>query len=145
MNAEKYLNILQDKIGAAVFATIDENQQPDSRFINVGVANAQGVFFMTSPTSHFYSQLANHPFVSITGMSKVEGDIEVIRIKGEVRVLGQEKLEEVLKDNPYVKDVYPDEEDRKDVQVFQVFKGTGNYMHLQKHFNEDFNFEAKNN
>ncbi|MGO4927559.1 pyridoxamine 5'-phosphate oxidase family protein [Fundicoccus sp. Sow4_F4] len=144
MSAEKYLAILQDKVGVAVFGTVNEDQKPDSRYINIGVANDQGVFFMTSPTSKFYSQLMNHPFVSITGMAKAGGEMEVIRIKGEVRVLGQEKLEEVLKDNPYVKDVYPDEEKRKDAQVFQVFKGTGNYMHLQKRFNEDFTFESTN-
>lgn len=142
MSTEKYMSILQDKIGVAVFGTNNENQKPDSRYINIGVANDQGVFFMTSPKSKFYSQLMQHPFVSITGMTKGEGEIEVIRIMGEVRVLGQDKLEEVLKDNPYVKDIYPDEEKRKDVQVFQVFKGTGNYMHLQKRFNENFEFEA---
>lgn len=142
MSAENYLKILQDKIGLAVIGTINDKQNPDSRYINIGVANEQGVFFMTSPSSKFYSQLMAHPFVSITGMAKAEGEIEVIRIMGEVRTLGQDKLEEVLKDNPYVKDVYPDEEKRKDVQVFQVFKGTGNYMHLQKGLKEDFTFEA---
>lgn len=142
MSAENYLKILQDKIGLAVIGTINDKQNPDSRYINIGVANEQGVFFMTSPSSKFYFQLMAHPFVSITGMAKAEGEIEVIRIMGEVRTLGQDKLEEVLKDNPYVKDVYPDEEKRKDVQVFQVFKGTGNYMHLQKGLKEDFTFEA---
>ncbi|MRI84793.1 pyridoxamine 5'-phosphate oxidase family protein [Aerococcaceae bacterium WS4759] len=140
MNAEKYLSILQDKIGAAVFATVDENQQPDSRYINVGVANEKGVFFMTSPSSNFYKQLEANGHISITGMAKADGEIEVIRIKGAIRPLGQDMLEEVLKDNPYVKDVYPDEEKRKDVQVFQVYKGTGNYMHLQKRIKEDFVF-----
>lgn len=140
MTATKYLAILQDKIGAAVFATINEQQKPDSRFINIGVANDQGIFFMTSPASKFYAQLMATPYVSITGMAKADGEIEVIRIIGDVRVMGQEMLEEVLKDNPYVKDVYPDEEKRKDVQVFQVFKGTGNYMHLQNRIKEEFTF-----
>lgn len=142
MNVEKYFDILQNKIGAAVFATINEEHQPDSRYINIGVANDQGIFFMTSAASKFYAQLTSHPFVAITGMAKSEGEIEVIRIKGEVQMLGLEKLEEVLKDNPYVKDVYPDEEKRKNVQVFQVFKGTGNYMHLQNHLSEDFKFDS---
>lgn len=140
MTANKYLAILQDKIGAAVFGTINEEQKPDSRFINIGVANEQGIFFMTSPASKFYAQLMATPYVSITGMAKTDGEIEVIRIMGDVRVMGQEMLEEVLTDNPYVKDVYPDEEKRKDVQVFQVFKGTGNYMHLQNRIREEFTF-----
>ena len=46
MNTEKYLAILQDKIGVAVFATINEEQQPDSRYINIGVANDQGIFYL---------------------------------------------------------------------------------------------------
>ena len=46
--------------------------------------------------------------------------IQVIRIEGVVKEIGRERLEEVLKDNPFVKDVYPNEEDIAGVQVIPL-------------------------
>lgn len=140
MNTTDYMTKLKEEIGLAIFSTVDAAGQPDSRYINIGMANESGVFFMTNRQTNFYQQLVAHPYTAITGMARKDGEIEVVRIKGQVQAIGREKLVEVLKDNPYVQDVYPDEKDRADVQVFQVFKGTGNYRHLQKQIEKDFTF-----
>lgn len=140
MEYKKYLALLQDEIGAAVFSTVDKDGLPQSRYINVGVGNENGIFFMTSPKTDFYQQLEGTSSVSITGMAKSEEGIEVVRISGSVRKIGKEHLEEILKDNPYVNDVYPDESDQKAVQAFQMYKGKGKYQHLQKKIVEGFEF-----
>lgn len=143
MDYAKYLTFLQEKVGAAVFATVDGEGLPQSRFINVGVGNESGIFFMTSPKTNFYAQLENTPFVSITGMSKSENGIEVVRVRGQVRKIGKEHLTEILKDNPYVNDVYPNEDDQKAVQAFQMYDGQGKYQHLQNKIVEEFSFDVK--
>lgn len=143
MNYQDYLQMLEEKIGAAVFSTIDENGQPQARYINVGVGNENGVFFMTSPKTDFYKQLEDNPSVAITGMSHEDKQIQVIRLQGKVRKVDKKYLAEILKDNPYVNDVYPNEDDQKQVQAFQLYKGSGKYQHLQNKIVDFFEFDVE--
>lgn len=140
MSTADYMTKLKEEIGLAVFSTVDADGKPDSRYINIGMANESGVFFMTNRQTNFCQQLMMKPVIALTGMARKGGEIEVLRIKGQVRAIGREKLSEILKDNPYVQDVYPDEKDRADIQVFQIYQGTGNYHHLQKRIETDFTF-----
>lgn len=141
MAYEKYLNFLQEEIGAVVLATSGNDGVVHSRMVNVGVGNENGVFFMTAPSTDLYNQLEENQNVAITGSVNNDAGFRVIRIEGVVRPLGKEHLEEILKDNPYVSDVYPDEEERASVQAFQIFKGNGNYHHLQDREKIDFEWD----
>ncbi|MBS4456251.1 pyridoxamine 5'-phosphate oxidase family protein [Tuanshanicoccus lijuaniae] len=127
MKVNDILSILQKDMKAAVFATVDEEGKPHARYAHIGVANEQGIFFMTSPKTNFYQQLTHNQQVAITAMSQDDYLIQVIRIEGKVREIGRERLEEVLKDNPFVKHVYPTESDIAGVQVFHLYEGEGFY------------------
>lgn len=142
MELQDYMAQLE-KIGAAVFATVDSEGKPRTRFANIGVANENGIFFMTKPGNDFYTQLQADEHVSISGMSNDENGIQAITVDGKVREVDQSYLEEILKDNPYVKDVYPDEADRKSVVALQVYEGSGFYMNLKDHTKGSFEFAAK--
>lgn len=141
MVLQDYMKLLEN-IGAVVFATVDSDGKPHTRFANIGVANENGIFFMTKPGNEFYTQLKGNENVSISGMSNDENGIQAITIEGKVREVDQSYLEDILKDNPYVKDVYPDEEDRKSVVPLQVYEGSGFYMNLKAHMNDTFEFSA---
>lgn len=141
MALQDYMKLLEN-IGAVVFATVDSDGKPHTRFANIGVANENGIFFMTKPGNEFYTQLKDNENVSISGMSNDENGIQSITIEGKVREVDQSYLEDILKDNPYVKDVYPDEEDRKSVVPLQVYEGSGFYMNLKEHINDAFEFSA---
>lgn len=143
MSHTQYLEFLEKEIGASVFSTADENGKVHSRIINVGVGNEQGVFFMTAPTTDFYAQLQDNQNIAIVGKLVNDEGFRVIRIEGEVRPLGKDKLEEILADNPYAQDVYPNEEERESVQAFQVYKGKGNYHHLQNKEKVDFSWNVE--
>lgn len=143
MDYSEYLKFLEEEIGASVFSSVDSEGKVHSRIINVGVGNEQGVFFMTAPTTNFYQQLQDNSNVAVTGQINDDDGFRVIRLTGQVRELGKEKLEEILKDNPYAQDVYPDEEERASVQAFQIYKGEGNYHHLQKQEKEDFSWDVE--
>lgn len=127
MEINDIMRVLEEDMGAVVISTVDGAGRPHGRYINIGLANEEGVFFMTSQETDFYQQLMANPHIAITGMKEEGYLIQVIRIDGVVRPLGREKLTEVLADNPYVHLVYPNEDDQTKVQVFQLYKGHGFY------------------
>lgn len=127
METKDIMKILEEKMKASIFATVDEEGNPHARPITVGVANEEGVFFMTNPRTDFYAQLEANPKVAIAGWSEEDYLIQVIRLEGKVRKLGPEHLEEILGNNPYVEQVYPSEADRQRVQVFQLYEADGFY------------------
>ena len=143
MKIEDIMQVLQNQMKVAVFATVDENNQPHARHANIGVANENGVFFMTHPKTNFYKQLQKNPKIAITAMLEDGYLIQVIRIEGEIREVGKEYLAEVLADNPYVKHVYPDNRERQGAQVFQLYKGTGFYHSMTQGHRYSFEFNAE--
>ena len=97
---------------------------------------------MTSPQTHFYKQLQENPNVAIAAFSHDDYLIQVIRIEGKVREIGKEGLEEILAGNPFVKNVYPDDEQLASVQVFQLYEGKGFYHSLTQGHKYTFNIQA---
>lgn len=140
MEFKDMMSILQDDIKVVVFSSVDSQGNPHARYINVGVANESGIFFMTSKQTKFYHQLKANPKVAIAGKSEEGYLIQVMRIEGEVRELGHEQLEEVLEGNEYVKYVYPTKEEQNAVQVFQVYKGHAFYQSLTQGHKYTFSF-----
>lgn len=124
------MKILEDEMKVAMFATVDQEGQAHVRPITVGVANEEGVFFMTNPRTDFYKQLQANPNVAIAGLYQDDYLIQVIRLEGKVRELGRDGLEDILGSNPYIEQVYPKEADRQRVQVFQLYEGEGFYHSL---------------
>lgn len=143
MNLEEVMKILQEQMKVAVFATVDENNKPHARHAHIGVANEHGVFFMTHPRTNFYSQLMTNQNVAITAMSEDGYLIQVIRIEGKIRKVDKAMLKELLKDNPYVKHVYPDASDRQGAQVFQLYQGEGFYHSLTQGHRYMFKIDAE--
>lgn len=143
MNLEEVMRILQEQMKVAVFATVDENNKPHARHAHIGVANEQGVFFMTHPSTNFYSQLMTNQNVAITGMSEEGYLIQVIRIEGKIRKVDKSLLKDLLKDNPYVKHVYPDESKQQGSQVFQLYQGEGFYHSLTQGHRYVFKIDAE--
>ena len=143
MKIRDIMNILEEQMKVAVFATVDEEGQPHARHIHIGVANEKGVFFMTHPDTNFYQQLQNNPKIAITSKHEDGYLVQVIRIEGEVREIGSEHLEEVLEGNPYVNQVYPDDEKRENVQVFHLYKGEGFYHSLSQGHRYTFEIDAE--
>lgn len=130
MDTKDIMKILEADMKVAMFATVDAEGKAHVRPITVGVANEEGIFFMTSPKTDFYAQLQENPHIAIAGLYEDDYLIQVIRLEGKVRQLGRDRLEEVLGANPYVEQVYPSADDRQRVQVFQLYEGEGFYHSL---------------
>lgn len=143
MEIQDIMKILEKDMGIAIFSTVDENDQPHARHAHIGIANEEGIFFMTSPKTNFYKQMQQNPKIAITGFLEEGYLVQVIRIIGKVRMLNKDKLEAILANSPYVDRVYPNKYDQQNVQVFQLYEGEGLYHTLNQ--GERYTFQIGNN
>lgn len=139
MDIETIMAILEE-MQVGVFATVDDEGKPHARYINIGVANEEGVFFMTNRETNFYNQLKQNDNIALASKKEDDYLIQVIRIEGKAKAIGPEQLELVLENNPYVDYVYPDKESRNNIQVFHLYQGQGFYQSLTQGHKYTFEF-----
>lgn len=132
MQTADYLKILKEEIHSAVFATVDENGLPDARVIDIMLADSDSLYFITAKGKRFYRQLMEQKFAAISGMTGGEHSLDkkAVSVRGKVRNIGNEKLEEVFAENPYMNEIYPGVESRNALEVFQMYEGQGEYFDL---------------
>ena len=132
METKDYLRILKDEIHSTVIATIDEKGRPVTRVIDIMLTDENSLYFITAKGKAFYSQLMADPYVAISGMCGGEGTMnkKAVSIRGKAVNIGSEKLDEVFRQNPYMAEIYPQEESRRALEVFQVAEGTGEFFDL---------------
>lgn len=53
-----------------------------------------------------------------------------ISVRGAVRNIGEKRLAEIFEKNPYMAKIYPTEKSREALEVFQLYKGQGEYFDL---------------
>lgn len=128
MEITEVMQLLEDmKVG--VIATIDGDGFPHARHVHITAANEEGVFFMTSPETHFYQQLMDNQKIALTAMTEEGYLIQVVRIEGLARPVENDYLRTIFADNPYYQHVYKDESSDT-MQVFQLYEGKGFYHSL---------------
>ena len=132
MQTADYLKILKDEIHSAVFATVDENGLPIARVIDIMLVDTNSIYFITAKGKEFYRQLMEQKFVAISGMTGGNHSLDkkAVSVRGKIRNIGNEKLEEVFAENPYMNEIYPNIESRNALEVFQMYEGQGEYFDL---------------
>lgn len=143
MNTTEILNILQQEIHSTVFATVDENGLPQTCVIDLMLADGEGLYFLTAKGKSFYDRLTARPFVALSGMKgKDTLSTAAISLRGAVRSIGKDRLDEIFEKNPYMAKIYPTEKSREALEVFQIYKGEGEYFDLsqQPPFRQSFSF-----
>lgn len=133
MTALEILTILQNDIHTAVFATVDENGLPQTCVIDLMLADENGLYFLTAKGKSFYDRLTRKPFAALSGMKgKDTLSTTAVSVRGAVRSIGRERLDEIFRRNPYMSKIYPTEESRKALEVFQLYRGEGEYFDLSR-------------
>lgn len=139
----KYLKTLVEDIHTVVFASSDADGHPVTCAIDLMLCDKNSLYFLTAKGKAFYERLKGCPFISLTGI-KGEDTMSstTITLRGEVREIGNERLEEIFKVNPYMADIYPSMESRAALTVFQIYKGSGEFFDLSCRpiFRESFSF-----
>lgn len=133
MTALEILTILQRDIHSAVFATVDDNGLPQTCVIDLMLADENGLYFLTARGKSFYDRLTKRPFAALSGMKGGDTLSTVaISVRGAVRSIGGERLPEIFEKNPYMAKIYPTEKSRDALEVFQLYKGEGEYFDLSQ-------------
>lgn len=145
MNTLDILKLLQSEIHSTVFATVDSQGHPQTCVIDLMLADETGLFFLTAKGKSFYDRLAAHCVISLTGLRGTDTlSSFAISLRGQVRSIGQDRLDEIFEKNPYMARIYPTEKSRKALEVFQIYAGEGEYFDLREQppFRQSFSFGA---
>lgn len=133
MTEKEILNILQKEIHSTVFATVDSNGLPQTCVIDIMLSDEKGLYFLTAQGKSFYSRLMERPYVAISGMKgRNTLSTVAISVRGAVKNIGKERLDEIFNKNPYMAKIYPTEQSREALEVFQLYKGEGEYFDLSQ-------------
>lgn len=133
MTSQELLHILQEDIHSTVFATLDEHGLPQTCVIDLMLVDENGLYFLTAKGKAFYNRLMARPFVALSGMKGGNTLSTVaISVRGAVRSLGKERLAEIFERNPYMAKIYPTEKSRDALEVFQIYRGEGEYFDLSQ-------------
>lgn len=138
MKTKDFLNILKNDIHTTIMATLDNDKHPVTRVIDIMLVDEKTLYFITAKGKEFYRQLMEQKFVSISGacggegMDKKEASIHMkaISVRGTVKNIGNEKLEEIFEKNPYMKEIYLEVSSRSVLEVFCISEGTGELFDL---------------
>lgn len=105
MNAQTCLAILRS-VKDVAFATVDENNMPQVRIIDVMLVEEGKLYFCTARGKDFYRQLIHNGNVAITC---VTADYQMVRLSGKAEHLKEQKdwIDRIFLENPSMCDVYP--------------------------------------
>lgn len=133
METKDYLNFIVNEIHTVVVATVDDEGLPVTAAIDMMYADDDSVYFLTAKEKNLYDRLKNRKYLALTGIKGQDTMSRVaLSLRGTVREIGEEKLEILLDKNPYMYEIYPTEESRKALSVFQIYEGVGDWFDLSK-------------
>ncbi len=129
MTTQEILTTLQADIHSTVFATLDTHGLPQTCVIDLMLADAAGLYFLTVRGKAFYTRLTAKPFVAFTGMKGRDTlSTLAISLRGAVRSIGKERLAEIFEKNPYMAKIYPTEKAVTRWKSFGFTKARGSIL-----------------
>lgn len=104
MAKTNYLKELVEDIHSTTVATIAADGHPQTRAIDIMLWDERGVYFLTAKGKEFYAQLMEQKFIAL---SATKNKIS-ISLRGRVKNIGSEKLDEIFEKNTYCVPLRPD-------------------------------------
>ena len=133
MKTAEYLSFVVNEIHTTVVATVDDEGLPVTAAIDMMDCDENSLYFLTAKGKGFYDRLIKRGFLALTAMKGKDTMSSVaVSIRGKVRELGYERIPALFDKNPYMKEIYPTEEARKALTVFQIYEGAGEWFDLSK-------------
>lgn len=141
MEAKDYLRYISEVIHTTIVATVDDEGHPVTAAIDMMDSDENGLYFLTAKGKSFYDRLIKREYLALTALKGETTMTSIaVSVKGKVKELGSEKIPELFEKNPYMKEIYPTEESRKALTVFQIYEGSGEWFDLSKKPIERANF-----
>lgn len=133
MEAKDYLRFIAREIHTTVVATVDEQGLPVTCAIDIMDSDESSLYFLTAQGKSFYKRLKKQGYIALTGI-KGENTMTsaAVSLRGKVRELNTQYTKALFDKNPYMYEIYPTEESRSAIRVFQLYEGTGEWFDLSK-------------
>lgn len=125
MQNQDYLKLLVEQLHSTTVATLGADGHPQTRVIDMMLWDAQSVYFLTARGKAFYAQLMEQKFIAL---SATQGKLAV-SLRGRVKNIGSEKLDEIFEKNTYMQSIYPGDT-RKALEVFCLYEAEGEYFDI---------------
>ena len=125
MTKQNYLKLLVESIHSASVATIGADGHPQTRVIDMMLYDEQGVYFLTAKGKAFYAQIMEQGYIALSATK----DNLSISLRGKVKSIGIEKLDEIFKKNTYMQSIYPGNT-RSALEVFCLYEADGEYFDI---------------
>ncbi len=125
MQGMKYVKILVEEIHSTTAATIGEDGRPQTRAIDMMLYDENGVYFLTAKGKAFYQQLKEQQFLALSGTK----DKKAVSLRGKIKNIGSEKLDEIFEKNTYMQQIYPGDT-RDALEVFCLYEAQGEYFDI---------------
>ena len=133
MTVQQYLSYIVNDIHRTIVATVDDKGLPVTCAIDMMDADENSLYFLTAKGKSFYDRLIKREFLAFTAMKGEDTMTSVaVSVRGKVRELGFDKIPELFEKSPYMKEIYPTEESRRALTVFQIYEGSGEWFDLSK-------------
>ena len=133
MIAADYLKYIVNEIHRTIVATVDSEGLPVTCAIDMMDCDENSLYFLTAKGKAFYDRLITREFLALTAMKGEDTMSSVaVSVRSKVREIGFEKIPELFQKNPYMNEIYPTEESRKALTVFQIYEGSGEWFDLSK-------------
>jgi uncharacterized pyridoxamine 5'-phosphate oxidase family protein len=133
MTVKEIFRFLKEEIHSTVFATVDAQGLPYVSVIDIMLADDDVLYFLTSRGKDFYNNVVRTHFVAISGMKGTDTLSTIaIQLRAKVRDIGPDRVSEVFAENPYLEQIYPPEESRSTLTVFQIYEGEGEIYDLRQ-------------
>ncbi len=125
MQNTDYLKLLVEGIHSTTIATIGADGHPQTRIIDMMLWDEKGVYFLTARGKAFYAQLMEQKYIALSATK----DKISVSLRGKVKNIGSEKLDEIFEKNTYMQSIYPSGT-RKALEVFCLYEAEGEYFDI---------------
>ncbi len=127
MTKSDYLRLLVENIHSTTIATIGADGHPQTRIIDMMLYDEQGVYFLTAKGKAFYAQLMEQGYIALSATK----DKISVSLRGKIKNIGSEKLDEIFEKNTYMQSIYPGDT-RSALEVFCLYEAEGEFFDISE-------------
>ncbi|WP_251716324.1 hypothetical protein [Lactobacillus agrestimuris] len=120
---EEFLDFIVNEIHNAVVATTKPDGSPDAQVCDMLMHKNNKLYMTTSVNNPFFKSLTSRPEVVVDGYQG-DGTMDScgFSLRGTIKNVGHEYLDEVFEKNPYLNEIYKDDIEgaKKELRILEI-------------------------
>lgn len=131
MQTEDFFDFIVKEVHTVVVATTDERGLPVTCAVDIMDRDENSLYFLTANGKNLYKRLKSRGYLALTGVKGNDTmSSAALSLRGKVTEADVRKVKELFDKNPYMYEIYPDEESRKVIRAFRIYEGAGDWFDL---------------